>query len=417
MKFLLLILALLHMGFVSAQTLLIENATIVSIGFDGDPTPQDILVRDGKIAGIGNDLSVPAGAEVIEASGKTVAPGFFNAETAIGLTEINAVDGTRDSYAENDRITASLRVADAINGSSTVIPHNRSLGLTHALVQPESGNGLFAGTAAVIKLVDEDTVIEAAAGMVVMLGEKGSELAGGSRAAAMAILREAIEDARDYRANRDNFDRGNRRDYALSRHDLEALGPVIAGEMPLIVHVSRASDIEKLLLFAKKYKLKLIISGAAEAWRVAEKLAAQKVPIILDPIYNLPTSYEAIGARLDNAKLLHDAGVTLLFTGMGWQNTHNAFLVRQSAGNAVANGLPYMAAIAAITSNPASVFGIKGYGEIKVGNDASLVIWSGDPLELSSSAEVVIVNGKRYSLQSRAIRLRDRYWQRYRPAG
>ena len=417
MRILLLITSLLFTGSAVAQTVLIQNATIVSASSAQDAAPQDILIKGGKIAKIGTGLSVPDDAELIDASGKMVAPGFFNAETAIGLTEVSAVDGTRDSYAENDRITASLRVADAINSSSTVIPHNRMLGLTHALVQPESGNGLFAGSAAVIKLSADDIIVHSTAGMVVTMGEAGSKLAGGSRAAAMALLREAIEDARDYRGNRDGYNRGNRRDYALSRHDLEALGPVVTGVTPLIVHVSRASDIRQLLRFAKQYRLQLIISGAAEAWRVADELAAQKVPVILDPIYNLPTSYEAIGTRLDNAKLLHEAGVTLLFTGMGWQNTHNAFLVRQSAGNAVANGLPYKAAIAAITSNPARVFGIKGYGDIKVGNDASLVVWSGDPLELSSAVEAVFVSGKQYPLQSRATRLRDRYWQRYRPAG
>ena len=412
----LLIGCLLLAPFAVAQTILIKNAKIVS----GDPRNQhqqaDILIKDGRISNIASGLSVADSAQVIDASGKTVSAGFFNAETQLGITEVGAVKSTRDYSTENARITASLRVADAFNANSTLIPHNRMLGITHALVQPQSDQGLFAGMAALIDLSGGDTVLNESAAMVVTLGASGSELAGGSRAAAMAILREAIEDTRDYVANRDSFNRGNRRDYSLSRHDLEALSPVIRGQVPILAHVNRASDIKHLLKFAKQQKLKLILSGAAEAWMVAEQIAVQKVPVILDPIANLPASYESIGSRLDNAKLLNQAGVTLLFTGMGWQNTHNAFLVRQSAGNAVANGLPYVAAIKALTINPGNVFNLKGYGDVKVGSDASLVIWSGDPLELSSAVERVFIRGVDFPLHSRATRLRDRYWNQYKRA-
>ena len=263
-----------------------------------------------------------------------------------------------------------------------------------------------------IQLSDSGNVISEKAAMVVSLGQKGSKLAGGSRAAAMSLLREAIEDARDYAKNKDNFARGNRRDYSLSRHDLEALVPVVQRRQPLLVRVERASDIERVLAFAKKQRLTLVLSGVSEGWRVADKIAEAKVPVILDPINNLPSSYETLGSRLDNASLLHDAGVKLMFTGMGWQTTHNAYLVRQSAGNAVANGLPYHIAIRAITSNPAQIFGLSGYGEIKVGAEATLVLWSGDPLEVMSNPDLVLISGDEYSLESRATRLRDRYYQR-----
>lgn len=401
---------------ISAQTVLIKNAKIISGNTNNQHQQTDILIENGRISNIASGLTAGDSATIIDASGKTVSAGFFNAETQLGVTEVGAVKSTRDYSTENARITASLRVADAYNSNSTLIPHNRMLGVTHALVQPQSDQGLFAGVAALIDLSGGDTVIDESAAMVVTLGANGSELAGGSRAAAMALLREAIEDARDYAANRDSVNRGSRRDYTLSRHDLEALSPVIKGKMPLLAHVNRASDIRHLLRFAKKQKLKLILSGAAEAWMVAEQIAKQNVPVILDPIANLPASYESIGSRLDNAKLLDQAGVTLLFTGMGWQNTHNAFLVRQSAGNAVSNGLPYDVAIKALTINPGKVFKLKGYGDIKVGSDASLVIWSGDPLELSSSVERVLINGVDFALHSRATRLRDRYWNKYKRA-
>ena len=340
---------------------------------------------------------------------------MFNANTQLGVVEIGSVPETVDSSTSNERITTSHEIIDAFNPSAVAIPYNRSLGITHSLIQPSSGKGLFAGTAAVVKLSDSDNVVVEKAAMVVSLGQAGSKLAGGSRAAAMSLLREAIEDARDYLKNKDSYQRGNRRAYSLSRHDLEALVPVVQRRLPLLVRVERASDIERILQFAKNQKITLILSGVAEGWRVADKIAEAKVPVIFDPINNLPSAYETLGSRLDNAKLLHEAGVRLMFTGMGWQNTHNAYLVRQSAGNAVANGLPYHVAIQAITSNPAQIFGLPGYGEIMVGADATLVLWSGDPLEVMSNPDLVLIEGKEYSLQSRATRLRDRYYRQTRP--
>jgi len=398
----------------------VNGASVNGASVNGDSTDRrvaDILIRDDKIVAIRDNLAANDDVTVVDASGKIITTGLFNSHTQLGLTEVGAVAATRDYETSNPRITASLRVSDAINPSSVLLPHNRMLGLSHALVQPDSDGGLFAGTATIIQMSAQDTVQVSAAGMVVKLGSTGQKFAGGSRAAAMALLREAIEDARDYRANKDSFNRGARREYQLSRHDLEALVPVIQGRIPLIVHVDRAVDIERTIEFAKRNKLKLIIAGAEEGWRVAESLAKNNVPVIMDPISNLPTSYDHLGARLDNAKLLDDAGVTLLFTGMSWHNTHNAYLVRQSAGNAVANGLSYQTALAAMTTNPAKVFGLKGLGSIAEGNQANVVIWSADPLEPSTIVEKVFLNGVDQPLVSRATRLRDRYFSRLKQGG
>lgn len=396
-----------------AQEILIQNAHIVTGDFSGQADPLDLLIKDGQITGIGSGLEAGPEAQVIDAQGKPVTSGFFNADTQLGLREVSAVAPTVDSYTENEAITASLKVSDAVNPHSTLFAFNRSLGVTHTLVQPSNGVGLFAGTAAIIKLVDDAIVVEQAA-MNVSLGEQGSALAGGSRAAAMGLLREAIEDARDYAKNRADFNRGSRRSYRMSRHDLEALVPVVQRRLPLLVRVERASEILKVLEFAQQQKVTLILSGVSEGWRVAAQIAKAEVPVILDPINNLPVSYETLGARLDNAALLNEAGVTLMFTGMGWQNTHNAHLVRQSAGNAVANGLPYAVAIKALTENPAKILGIPDFGSIKIGAKTSLVVWSGDPLEVTSQPEAVVVDGQLQSLVSRSTRLRDRYYDSIR---
>ncbi len=409
-KLIALTIAITWSSFTTADVL-IQNVNVVS-GGQKQGLIADILVQGSKITKVGTSLSTPNGAEVIDGRGKTLSPGFFNSHTQLGLSEVGAVSDTADFYSENARVTASLRVSDAINPSSVLLPYNRSLGVTHALVQPDSDAGLFAGTAAIIQLTENNTIKVSSAAMVVKLGAQGKNIAGGSRAVSMALLREAFEDARDFRSNRGNYNSGSRRDYQLSRHDLEALIPVLDRKIPLIVHVDRAIDIERIMTFANKYKLKLIIAGAEEGWRVAGKLAKNKVPVIIDPIYNLPGNYDTLGARLDNAKLLDEAGVTMLFTGLSWHSTHNAYLVRQSAGNAVANGLDYQSAIDAMTINPAKVFGLKGHGEVKVGGKANLVLWSGDPLETSTIAERVFINGENQSMVSRSTRLRDRYFSR-----
>lgn len=393
-----------------AQDVVIRNVELVSVG-SSYSNPTNVVIRDGKVSAIGNQ-AMSEGASVIDGTGKRLSVGLFNASTELGVREVGAVAGTVDSSSTNSRVTASLRVADAVNPSSVLLPHNRMLGLTHALVMPKSDASLFAGTAAVIRLAKEKTVVKQAAALVVELDSSTREIAGGSRAASMLQLREAFQDARDYLRNTSSFNAGNRRDYALSRHDLAAIGHVLEKKMPLLVHVNRASDITWVLEFARQQQIDLILAGVAEGWRVAQQIARDNVAVIVDPIDNLPTSYDTLGTRLDNAKLLHDAGVTLVFTGMSWHNTHNAYLVRQSAGNAVANGVPYEVALAAVTVNPTKLFDLSGSGKVEVGAPANLVLWGGDPFETQTAAEKVWLNGVEYPLISRATRLRDRYFQR-----
>jgi len=396
---------------VSAQDLLIRNAQIYTD--QGSKQGTDLLIKGGTIAAIGKGLSAAQGTPEYDAKGQCVTAGLFNADTHLGVEEISAIDETVDYASDYDGITAAMKVADGFNPDSMVIPHNRMHGLTHAVVMPDSSAGLFGGQAALIRMsVEGEKILDDSVGVVVELGESGQHLAGGSRAVAIALLRQALDDAKDYTANRNAVNSGSRRDYGLSLADIKSLVPVIKGEQYLIVGAHRADDIERALALAKRYKLKMILNGVTEGWRVADKIAAAKVSVILDPIDNLPLAYEQIGARLDNAALMDKAGVTLMFTGMGWQNTHNAYLVRQSAGNAVANGLSKTAAINAMTSNPAKVFGLKNNDGLKVGQNASLVVWSGDPLEVTSVARLVLIDGESQPLVSRSTRLRDRYYDR-----
>ena len=394
-----------------AETVAVVGGRVVTMGPLGTLDGATVVIENGRIAAVGLDLAVPAGARVVDAAGKTVTPGLFDSSTQIGLVEIGAVAGSRDAATSDDRITAAFRVVDALNPSSTLIPVNRVEGLTRALVVPSPESSLIAGQAAVIHLgvgagLGWDPVVRAPAAVYAVLGEEGARLAGGSRGAAMLRLREALQDARDHAANRAAFERAERREYALSRLDLEALAPVVRGELPLLVAADRASDLLRAVALAEEEGLELVIAGAAEGWRVADRLAAAGVPVVLDPLVDLPKRFESLGATLDNAARLHAAGVRIAFLS---GSSHNARNLRQAAGNAVAHGLPWEAALAAMTTVPAAIWGVEGYGALAPGMDADLVVWDGDPLEVTTFPDHVFVRGVEMPMETRQTRLRDRY--------
>ena len=393
----------------TANSLLIKSVDIYSSS--GVEKNTNVLIENGQITEIGQRISHTADRE-IDGTGKSITAGLFNASTHIGAVEVSAIGATVDSYSENDSVTASLKIAEAFNPNSTLIPHNRTHGLTHALIVPDSATHLFSGQVGLIQLGANPRVVHDSLAVAVDFSEYGFELSGNSRAAALVELRQALDDAKDFSRNRKSALAGDHRDYELSYADLTALEPVVNGTKPLLVRTNRASDIKNILSVAREFQLKLILSSVLEGWMVADEIAAAGVPVIMDPINNLPRAYESLGARLDNAKLMSDAGVDLIFTGMGRSESHNAYLVRQSAGNAVANGLNKSVAIAAMTKNPATLFRASVSGDIIVDEVADLVMWSGDPLELTSEAELVIIEGKIIPMESRSLQLRDRYFER-----
>ncbi|MGI9292447.1 MAG: amidohydrolase family protein, partial [Pseudomonadales bacterium] len=296
---------------------------------------------------------------------------------------------------------------------STLIPINRIEGITRALVAPtsmEEGSHI-AGLGAVIHLGGGDDYLDRRhAALFADIGEVGAVLAGGSRASAILQLRELLQDAQDYSANKLAYEGRGRRTYAAKRLDLEALESVLQGKTPLVLNVNRASDIEAALRLARDFELRLIVAGGAEAWMVAAKITAQNVPVILDPTLNLPSRFETLGARLDNAALLHKAGVTIAFATA---ESHNSRNLKQAAGNAVANGLPHEAALEALTVNPARIYRIAdNFGSVAPGKDADIVIWGADPLEVTTFAEQVFIRGREIAMISRQTLLRDRYLER-----
>lgn len=405
-------------GRVLTGTSVIENGTVV--------------VRNGRVVSVGTGAA-PSGVRVIDARGKVVTPGFVAVDSGLGGTEVGSVRGSNDLGNNANTLSAAFDVSYGLDPWSFTLPVARLGGVTRAVVTPQhagSGGGhshddsdfagagsggfqtpgLFAGQAAVIKLGrGTDILVKPRVAMVAPFGEAGATVAGGARGAEFVLFKETLAEVRLYARNKAAYDRAALRDLSLSRADLEALIPVADGRMPLIVSVHRASDIQQVLRLAREEGVKVILDGAEEGWLVAADIAAAKVPVLLNPISNLPSNFEMRAARMQNAAALNAAGVVIALKG-NEGGAHRARDIRYNAGNAVSHGLPFEAAIAAITVNPARIFGFDGqFGELKPGAAGDVVVWSGDPLEPLSQPSAVFVDGIEQPLQARNLLLRDRY--------
>lgn len=410
--------ALMVAGFAHAETTAIVGGTVHTVGPEGTIEDATVIITDGRITAVGSNVRAPSGATVIDAAGKVVTPGLFTPIGSLGLVEVGFSAGPDDSAQRGDQFTASFDVADAYNRRSTLIPVNRIEGVTRALIAPspggtdDAGNSshILSGLAAVVNLGDGmDTLDRRSAAMVVSLGERGTNYAAGSRAGAWLTLRHALDEARDYREHGDAHERGQHADYSYSVADLEALQGVLAGDIPLLVYIDRAADIEKLLGLQHEYRLRVIIAGGVEAWMLAEHLAAANISVILAPTNNLPGNFDRLNVNVKSPAILARAGVTIAFAD-GESHTHNARNITQSAGNASAEGMSWDAALRAITLNPAEMYGVADrVGSIEAGKEADLVIWPGDPLELTNYPEQVFIKGKSIDMHSRQSLLRDRY--------
>ena len=406
----------------SAATTAIVGGKVHTVGPQGTIENATVLIVDGRIAAVGSDVDVPQDAETIDASGKVVTPGLFSPFGQLGLVEVGFSAGPLDYSQRGEQFTAGFDIADAYNPRSTLVAINRIEGVTRAVVAPapgypdETGKGhILAGLAAIVNLGDGDFLDQRAAAMVVVLGEGGASLSGGTRTGAWLTLRNSLNDALDYRENKGDFERGMRRAYTHSMADLDALQGVVNGNTPLIVSIDRASDIEVLIDLVNEYGISAIIIGGSEAWMLASELAAARIPVIVGPTANLPGNFDRINARLGTASILINAGVKVAIADSDAQ-THNARNMTQSAGNAVAFGLDWDAALRAITLTPAEIFGMAATtGSLEAGKAADVVIWPGDPLELTNYPDAVFINGEAVPMESRQTLLRDRYLQTDKP--
>jgi len=395
----------------TAPSILIQHGHVYTVGAAGTLADGDVLIQNGKIVQVGANIAAPAGATIIDAHGKPVTPGLMASWTQLGIEEVQLVSETNDTAPNQALDSAAFDVADALNPSSTLIPVARIAGVTRSLTAPTDCGDVFCGTAAVIHLGDgPDLIVKKQAGVLVELEPNGGEKQANSRPDIWVKFRETLDDAREYWAQRAGYHRpGGARDQRSIRVDLDALGPVIQGQEPLIVHVERASTIRQILAYTQANKLKLIVAGGGEAWMVAKELAAAHVPVVIDNDLNLPASFSDLGATLKGAARLDAAGVVVAFQPQNDGPAHYARTITQIAGNAVAYGMPWDHALAAITRNPAAIWGIdSSYGTLEAGKDADVVIWDGDPLDLSAPT-AVFIKGVNIPLVSRQTKLRDRY--------
>lgn len=396
----------------AAETVAITGGRVVTMGAAGEIARGTVIVRDGRIVAVGADVPVPSGARIIDAAGRIVTPGLVASGTALGLIEVRAVESTDDRGTHKGDISAAFDAGYGLNPDSLLLPVARLGGITSAIATPAYDDAagrelLFAGQAAAVSLGGAPMLMKRGVAMVLDMGDAGAERAGGARAAELVALQAIFAEVRDFAHRRAAYDRGETRDYTLSRVDLEALLPVVEGRMPLLVSVNRASDIRDALAMAHEEKVKLILEGAGEGWRVAREIAAAKVPVLITPIENNPVSFEMLGATLGNARRLAAAGVTIAIQGNG---NHREREMRYNAGNAVANGLPWQAALAAMTINPARIFGLADrIGSLETGKAGDIVIWDGDPLETVARPVAVLIGGVSQPMTSRATELRDRY--------
>jgi imidazolonepropionase-like amidohydrolase len=391
-----------------AQTIAVTNGRVVTNTPAGVLESGTVIIRDGAIVDVGANIAIDPAATVIDAEGGWITPGLFHPHTQLGLIEVGAEGSTRDAAANDSHFTAALDVSDGFNPAGTHIDEARTEGITRFAIHPSTGSAIIAGRGALADSSgDPDSLFASRRFMLVDLSTSGASTAGGARTAAWAFLRSAIEDARFWPGRYASHHEGD----AIDRYDAGAMVAAVRGEIPLIMIMDRASDIRRALAFAEDYPtIRIIIAGGAEAHLVADELADAGVPVIYDPMRNLPDSFSTLASSTDGASILHAAGVQTAYTTMGSDLYFNPRLLPQHAAIAVAHGAEWEDAFRSITLTPAEIFGVGDqYGALAAGYVGDVVVWDGDPLEVMSAPSTVVINGEPQSMETRQTRLRDRY--------
>jgi imidazolonepropionase-like amidohydrolase len=405
----------------AAQDMVVTNARLV-IGDGTAPIEGGVvIVDDGKVVYAGKPApgrTFETGM-VIDAGGAWVTPGIFATLTTLGLSDVSAVSDSNDISARNAPFSAALDAAMAINPTSQHILVHRAAGITRAATTTMPAGSIFAGQGAIIDLDgDANAVMQPRAFQMIVLGEGGARLAGGSRVAAHVLLRAALREAQALvgkTGTPQTTEIVKDDEVLLGRFDAEALVPVVTGNQKLYVAVDRAADIRAVLALKSEFpKLDLVLVGVTEGWMVANEIAAAGVPVIANGLNDLPESFEQLGATQSNAGRLAQAGVKVAINASTLQDPRR---LQQVAGNLVAltrlpgaTGMSWDQAFAAISSVPAEISGMGGKaGVLKPGALGDVVLWDGDPLEAGSVPTMVFIGGVKQDLTNHQTRLRDRY--------
>lgn len=390
---------------------LLQNATIVTVT-KGTIENGSVLIANGKIEAVGTNVAA-GDAEVIDCTGHFIYPGMFDGGSQLGLVEVGSLAETQD-YSEVGQVTPNMQALVAINPNSVAIPVTRVSGVTTILATPSGG--MFPGTAALINL-NGYTPDQMYAGF------KGVILNFPSSARRSTWDRRSDEDVKKD-AEKAQKNLNDIWEKATTYHQLatakatlpyypemEQLAKVVAGELPLLVEVNAASDIELAIKWLENKKIKAILTGVAEGWRVADKIAAAKLPVITGPMLAIPTRQsDRFDASYTNPGKMSKAGVKVVIRSNDSENTRN---LPFNAGFAAAYGMGKEEALKAVTINSAEVFGVADkLGSIEVGKDATLFVSTGDPFETRSQIRHVFIDGFRVPMSNRHIRFYQEFLER-----
>ena len=395
------ILLLLLTAHVSSETVLLKGG-LVHVG-NGEPaTPKDILISDNRIASVGKNLIIDGNTRVIEVNGLPVTPGLISPMSNLGIVEINSLDVTRDD--ESKILSAGFSIFNAFNPNSTGIPWNRSNGVTSAISTPSASSFPIFGLGSYFVL-DGSLKVKGSKD-IAMFGRIGSS--NESRAETLAILESLLEIGRLLQNSTvdEILNMTLAEKLELQPADIIALGKVVNGGMPFVLETNRAVDILQALSIKQKYSLNLVLASVEEAPMVLDELKESNTPVIIDPMDNIPNSFDELGSNLNLGKILDEAGIPMMFST---QRSHNYHLMRQGSGNAVAYGMSYETAIQGMTDTVAKTFQLNNRGSIESGKFADIIVWDGDPLEPSSFPKIVMIEGELQDLTSRSSKLTERY--------
>jgi imidazolonepropionase-like amidohydrolase len=409
-----------------------------------------VLMRAGKITAVGaaSSVNLPAGSEVIDATGMTIYPGLIDSETHLGLTEIEAEAMTNDLVEPSDEIMPHMHTAEAFHAESALIPVARVNGITNAIVAPESSDTLpgqdsfiqLAGANATEMLLIRDNAMP-----LNFTGDQRRNKGGfekhkfpSTRMGLAAQLRQAFIDAEDYQTKWADYERkkseaanssagkGTEKDRKTAAQNnnnnkekkseptppkrdlkLEALVPYLEGKKTIILAAESSSDLQTAVSLAKEFKLKFVLNHISHSQTVLDYVAGLKVPVIVGPIYEAPKEDERYDAVYSLPAQLYQRGVKIIFASY---NAHNVRNLPDQAGFATAFGLPYDEALKAITLNPAEIWGVADQlGSLDVGKTANVVVANGDPLDVKTDVKQVYIQGRPIPMTNRQTRLRDEY--------
>jgi imidazolonepropionase-like amidohydrolase len=384
-----------------SQSILLKGGMVHS-GTGASAQLQDILISGDKILSIGNNLTISGKTQVIELNGLPVTPGLISPMSNLGIVEINSLDVTRDD--ESEILKAGFSIFNAFNPHSTGIPWNRSNGVTSAITSPSASNFPMFGLASYFVL-DGSLEIKGLRD-IAMFGRMGSSY--GSRAETLTVLESLLELGQKASSMpvEEVLEMRLADQLELQAQDIIALNNLVNNDLPFVLETNRAVDILQAIALKKKYGLNLILSSVEEAPMVINQLKESNIPVIIDPMDNIPDSFDELGSSLMLGKILDQAGIKIMFST---QRSHNYHLMRQGSGNAVAHGMSYESAIRGMTQTVVETFNLGNRGALVKDKIADIVVWDADPLEPSSFPKFIFIEGKSQDLTSRSTRLTERY--------